>query len=388
MNAVSSASNIMGLATAGTSKKQTEGSISIVFLKDPTDPHWAKDPGVKLYRSIMKKYKGGNPNDVYTVYGMSVAHTFVDGAEEGGQEPDAREHHEGGHAPERHERPVPAARGSSVKTGAGDHFPLDQAKLERYHNGHWVSFGGLFRVEVASAGSPAGSAHELAAPHRQQADHRHRHRDADPLRPAQRRVEDVDADQRVGDRKRQLAERRRAAPACAAARSSRARARGSRSRTRAARSRRCRAALDEGRRAHDRQRAGRARPARRRSGRSITCSKREPPAQEAAEHGAHRPEAAAASVSAIGIRPVRVRVERVRQRDQPDAEQRRRAGTRRSRGRGCSPSMSHGADDRRSAAAPSAARRRVMKSPWKSASVKRIVAIAEAPAPTAMPAAT
>src|SRR5690349_22197660 len=52
------------------------GSISIVFLKDPTDPHWAKDAGVKLYRSIMKKYKGGNPNDVYAVYGMrSEEHT-------------------------------------------------------------------------------------------------------------------------------------------------------------------------------------------------------------------------------------------------------------------------------------------------------------------------
>src|SRR5690349_22302911 len=76
VNAVSSAANIMGLATAGTTKKQTEGSISIVFLKDPTDPHWAKDAGVKLYRSIMKKYKGGNPNDVYAVYGMrSEEHT-------------------------------------------------------------------------------------------------------------------------------------------------------------------------------------------------------------------------------------------------------------------------------------------------------------------------
>src|SRR6201989_64111 len=34
VNAVSSAANIMGLSTAATSKKQTEGTISIVFLKD------------------------------------------------------------------------------------------------------------------------------------------------------------------------------------------------------------------------------------------------------------------------------------------------------------------------------------------------------------------
>ncbi|HEY6151900.1 MAG TPA: ABC transporter substrate-binding protein, partial [Gaiellaceae bacterium] len=67
MNAVSSAANIMGLSSAATNKKQTEGTISIVFLKDPTDPAWRNNSGMKLYRSIMKKYKGGNPNDVYAV---------------------------------------------------------------------------------------------------------------------------------------------------------------------------------------------------------------------------------------------------------------------------------------------------------------------------------
>jgi branched-chain amino acid transport system substrate-binding protein len=36
--------------------------------------------------------------------------------------------------------------GITVRTTRSDHFPLDQSKLERYHAGHWVSFGGLFRV--------------------------------------------------------------------------------------------------------------------------------------------------------------------------------------------------------------------------------------------------
>ena len=90
VNAVSSASNIMGLPTAGAGKKQTEGSISIVFLKDPTDPHWAKDPGMKLYRSIMKKYKGGEPERrLRRLRHVGRAHVRR-GAEEGGQEPDAR----------------------------------------------------------------------------------------------------------------------------------------------------------------------------------------------------------------------------------------------------------------------------------------------------------
>ena len=145
MNAVSSAANIMGLSSAATNKKQTEGTISIVFLKDPTDPHWRKDPGAKLYRSIMKKFKGGNPNDVYAVYGMSVAHTFVAALQKAGKNPTRAGIVKAADSLNVTNDPF-LLPGIAVKTSASDHFPLDQAKLQRYHNGHWVAFGGLFRV--------------------------------------------------------------------------------------------------------------------------------------------------------------------------------------------------------------------------------------------------
>jgi branched-chain amino acid transport system substrate-binding protein len=145
MNAVSSAANIMGLSTAATSKKQTEGTISIVFLKDPTDPAWRNNAGMKLYRSIMKKYKGGNPNDVYAVYGMSVAHTFVAALQKAGKNPTRAGIMKAAGSLNITNDPF-LLPGISVKTSATDHFPLDQAKLQRYHNGHWVAFGGLFRV--------------------------------------------------------------------------------------------------------------------------------------------------------------------------------------------------------------------------------------------------
>ena len=145
VNAVSSAANIMGLAKAGAGQKQTEGSISIVFLKDPTDAHWSKDAGVKLYRSIMKRYQGGNPNDVYAVYGMSVAHTFVAALKKAGKNPTRVGIMKAATSLNVKNDPF-LLPGITVKTSATDHFPLDQAKLQRYHNGHWVSFGGLFRV--------------------------------------------------------------------------------------------------------------------------------------------------------------------------------------------------------------------------------------------------
>jgi branched-chain amino acid transport system substrate-binding protein len=145
INTVSSASNTMAFAVLASSKKQTEGTISIVFIKDPTDPRWAKDRGMNLYRTVMKKFKGTNPKDVYNVYGMSVAHTFVEALKKAGKNPTR-------------DSIMRAARhlnikndpfllpGVVVRTTASDGFPLDQARLERYHNGRWRYFGGLFRV--------------------------------------------------------------------------------------------------------------------------------------------------------------------------------------------------------------------------------------------------
>jgi branched-chain amino acid transport system substrate-binding protein len=145
VNAVSSAANIMGLATAGTSRKQTEGSISIVFLKDPTDPKWKQDSGSRLYRAIMKKHKGGNPNDVYAVYGMSAAHTFVAALKKAGKNPTRGSIMRAAASLNIKNDPF-LLPGMTVRTTRSDRFPLDQAKLQRYHSGHWVSFGGLFRV--------------------------------------------------------------------------------------------------------------------------------------------------------------------------------------------------------------------------------------------------
>src|SRR5919202_3741143 len=87
VNAVSSAANVMTIATLY-SPRQTEGSMSIVFLKDPTDRRWARDRAVRLFRTILKKYNGGKGlKDVYNVYGMSSAFTLVDALKRAGKNP-------------------------------------------------------------------------------------------------------------------------------------------------------------------------------------------------------------------------------------------------------------------------------------------------------------
>jgi hypothetical protein len=36
--------------------------------------------------------------------------------------------------------------GMTVRTTSTDQYPTDQARLERWHNGRWISFGGLLKA--------------------------------------------------------------------------------------------------------------------------------------------------------------------------------------------------------------------------------------------------
>jgi ABC-type branched-subunit amino acid transport system substrate-binding protein len=146
VNAVSSAANIMTIARLSSSRAQTEGSISIVFLKDPTDPKWRRDKAVALFRSILKKYNGGQGlEDVYNVYGMSAAFTMVDALKHAGRNPTRLSVMRA--ATHLNERKNPfLLPGISVRTSPTNRFPLAQARLERYHNGRWVSFGPIISV--------------------------------------------------------------------------------------------------------------------------------------------------------------------------------------------------------------------------------------------------
>jgi branched-chain amino acid transport system substrate-binding protein len=55
------------------------GMITVVYLKDSTDPAQANDPGVQLYKQIMTKYYAdGKPDDGFNIYGMATAFSMVD----------------------------------------------------------------------------------------------------------------------------------------------------------------------------------------------------------------------------------------------------------------------------------------------------------------------
>jgi branched-chain amino acid transport system substrate-binding protein len=142
-NAVSSAANIMILASEGGKNPVVNGTVSVVFIKDPTDPKWKSDAAIKLYRQIMATYaKGANVSDVYHVYGMAVAFTLVEALKKAGKDLTRDGLIKAVDNLNIANNPF-VLPGIVVKTGPNDHFPLNQVYLQQWSKGRWTQFGSL-----------------------------------------------------------------------------------------------------------------------------------------------------------------------------------------------------------------------------------------------------
>jgi branched-chain amino acid transport system substrate-binding protein len=133
--------NVMDIVRASVGQ-DVNGSLSIAFVKDPTDKVWAKDPVVALYKSILKKYApGARPEDVYNFYGMGVAFTMVDALKHAGKNPTRASLL----AAAQHLNEVnPFMRpGVTIATSPTDYYPISKAQLVRYDRVHWIAVGPL-----------------------------------------------------------------------------------------------------------------------------------------------------------------------------------------------------------------------------------------------------
>jgi branched-chain amino acid transport system substrate-binding protein len=144
VNQVAAATNTMKIATLS-SGKVSEGSITINVLKDPTDPRWAKDAGGKLYRQVFKQYGSGDINDVYNVYAMAAAHTLVNALKKAGRNLTRDGLLKAVTSLNERDNPF-LLPGIAVKTSATDHFPIQQARLQRWSNGRWRDFGPILNA--------------------------------------------------------------------------------------------------------------------------------------------------------------------------------------------------------------------------------------------------
>ena len=139
VNDVASASSIMAIDPQQTA----EGAISILWGKDPATPAFARDPGVALAAKIVRKYAPGqNPGDGFLVAGMAEAYSFVDALKAAGKNLTRKGLMTAVTHMNETTNPF-LAPGVTVHTTPTMRFPISAVRLQRWHKGHWVPFGGI-----------------------------------------------------------------------------------------------------------------------------------------------------------------------------------------------------------------------------------------------------
>jgi branched-chain amino acid transport system substrate-binding protein len=145
MNSVSATNKLMALAAKSGGDEAVDGILSAQYWMDPANPRYARPGAVSLYRSIMAKYApSADPNDIFNVYGMAQAWTFVYALRNAGKNPTRAGLMTALTHMETKDNPF-LLPGMRVQTTPQDRFPLDQAVLVRFHDGAFRPFGYLLQ---------------------------------------------------------------------------------------------------------------------------------------------------------------------------------------------------------------------------------------------------
>ena len=119
------------------------GIISVSFLKDPNDPQWDGDAGMKEWRAWMDKYyPEGDRSDAANIYGYLIAQTLMQVLKQCGNNL-SRENimHE---AANLHDLELPLLLpGIRINTSPTDYRPVKQMQPVRFNGRNWDLFGDL-----------------------------------------------------------------------------------------------------------------------------------------------------------------------------------------------------------------------------------------------------
>jgi branched-chain amino acid transport system substrate-binding protein len=128
--------------------QNAQGIISSAYLKDPTDPQWKNDAGMKAWNEFLDKYyPEANRADASVMYAYTVAQGLVFVLKNCGdnltrenimkQAASIKDLELGGLLP-----------GVKVNTSATDFAPLSQLQLQRFKGETWERYGDIISADV------------------------------------------------------------------------------------------------------------------------------------------------------------------------------------------------------------------------------------------------
>jgi branched-chain amino acid transport system substrate-binding protein len=141
-------SNSIGSVIQPAGSENAQGIISSAYLKDPTDPQWKNDAGMKVWNEFLDKYyPEANRSDASVVFGYTVAQTMVQVLKQCGddltrqnvmrQAANLKNLELGGLLP-----------GIKINTSPTDFAPLSQLQLMELKGETWERFGEIISADV------------------------------------------------------------------------------------------------------------------------------------------------------------------------------------------------------------------------------------------------
>src|SRR5260370_34389550 len=126
------------------------------YLKDPSDPRWANDAGIRLYKQIIGSCASCDANNDFNISGVAGAYTMVDVLKQAGSNM-TRQNVMNIAATQLNETNPFALPGIVIRTTPTDHFPISQMQIETWSGTAWTLQGGLVDVRGAIKYRASGS---------------------------------------------------------------------------------------------------------------------------------------------------------------------------------------------------------------------------------------
>jgi len=130
------------MASAAKSGAALKNVTSVGYIKDPTDPQWASDEGMKLYKQVIANCSTCNVNDGFNIYGVAVAYTMVDVLKQAGNNLTRANVMKIASSQLNETNPF-LLPGVKLTTTSSDHFPIMQEQVITWAGTGWKLQGSL-----------------------------------------------------------------------------------------------------------------------------------------------------------------------------------------------------------------------------------------------------
>src|SRR6202050_2726636 len=131
----------------------SKGIISTSYVKDPTDPVWKDDPGVKKWAAFMDKYyPDGDKANANNAYAYVESQAMVQVLKQCGDDL-TRDNIMKQATSLKNFTSEMLLPGIMINTSPDDYYPIEQMQLMRFNGESWVLFGDIITGEVGHENS-------------------------------------------------------------------------------------------------------------------------------------------------------------------------------------------------------------------------------------------